>query len=385
MTFGFRLKELRKASGMTQEQLANRLSVTPQAVSRWENNTAMPDISQIIPIANLFQVSTDHLLGVNIAKNEAHIKSVIEDRFNLDEDNANPIEVKLAEFRAEIKNHPSSVALKEKQFELFTLKIYHDFPDQDPADFREMSSLCEDILAEGGGERGNAYYRARLLELAVELKNETLALELLQNVSKLRDCYDVWLPKTLEGPAKVVAKKDLLLNCISYALETVCELYDEDLSAQEYEELHRTEKLLDTFYGSNWVGRIIDIRTLYIPIRAAMKSGNYDEVYERLNDILGDFRRRQKDRPEFSTLISERYRLNSMYAQGLFYTINYEAARLIVLIQKEFPEDILQFGQMKSILKKLRHFANGRNGAEAIVGKEAGMEIINNRPLYDIE
>ena len=59
--------------------------------------------------------------------------------------------------------------------------------------------------------------------------------------------------------------------------------------------------------------------------------------------------------------------------------------RLIVLIQKEFPEDILQSGQMKSILKKLRHFANGLNGAEAIVGKEAGMEIINNRPLYDIE
>lgn len=385
MTFGSRLKELRKTAGMTQEQLANQLSVTPQAVSRWENNTAMPDISQLIPLANLFQVSTDHLLGVNIANNEAHIQSVIEDRFCLDENSTTPLDDKIDAFRAEIRNHPKAVVLKEKQFELLTLKTFHEAPEPNPADFREMSSLCEDILAEGGGERGMAFYRARLLELAVELKNEPLASELLQSVSKIRDCYDVWLPKTLSGSAKIEAKKDLLFNCIGYAFEAVCELYDEELSPQEDEELHRVEKLLGAFYGSNLSERVICIQTQYIPIRAAMKSGNYDEAYERLNNILGDFKRRREERPRFSVLISKKYQLNSMYTQGIFYSINYEAARLTVLIKRDFPEEILKSRPMKVILKRLRYFSKSDTNLEEIVGKEAFLEINNNRPLYDIE
>ena len=50
---------------MTQEQLAELLSISPQAVSRWETDVAMPDISLLPPLANLFRVTTDHLLGMD--------------------------------------------------------------------------------------------------------------------------------------------------------------------------------------------------------------------------------------------------------------------------------------------------------------------------------
>jgi transcriptional regulator with XRE-family HTH domain len=50
MSFGSTIKRFRKEKGYTQDQLANLLSVTPQAISRWENNSAMPDISLLIPI-----------------------------------------------------------------------------------------------------------------------------------------------------------------------------------------------------------------------------------------------------------------------------------------------------------------------------------------------
>ena len=63
MSFGSVLKELRKENNMTQEQLAQKLSISPQAVSRWETDFAMPDISLIVPIAEIFNVSTDLLLG----------------------------------------------------------------------------------------------------------------------------------------------------------------------------------------------------------------------------------------------------------------------------------------------------------------------------------
>jgi len=49
---------------MTQEKLAELLSISPQAVSRWETEAAMPDISLLPPLANLFGVTTDRLLGM---------------------------------------------------------------------------------------------------------------------------------------------------------------------------------------------------------------------------------------------------------------------------------------------------------------------------------
>ena len=55
------IRRLRKERDMTQEELAEQLGITPQAISKWENNTAMPDISQVVPLANFFGVSTDTL------------------------------------------------------------------------------------------------------------------------------------------------------------------------------------------------------------------------------------------------------------------------------------------------------------------------------------
>lgn len=65
MSFGETIKKLRRDLNMTQEKLAEMLSISPQAVSRWETNVAMPDISLLPPLANLFNVTTDFLLGMD--------------------------------------------------------------------------------------------------------------------------------------------------------------------------------------------------------------------------------------------------------------------------------------------------------------------------------
>lgn len=64
-TLGKRIMALRKAAGMTQEQVAERLGVSPQAVSKWENDVSCPDVTMIPRIAQLFNVSTDELLGIH--------------------------------------------------------------------------------------------------------------------------------------------------------------------------------------------------------------------------------------------------------------------------------------------------------------------------------
>lgn len=64
-TMGQIIKKLRKSRAFTQEELAERIGVTYQAVSKWENDCGMPDISQIVPLASVFDVSTDVLFGID--------------------------------------------------------------------------------------------------------------------------------------------------------------------------------------------------------------------------------------------------------------------------------------------------------------------------------
>lgn len=64
-TIGQNIRKLRKERGMTQEELASRLNISAQAVSKWEMETCSPDISQIVPLAALFGVSADVLFGIS--------------------------------------------------------------------------------------------------------------------------------------------------------------------------------------------------------------------------------------------------------------------------------------------------------------------------------
>jgi transcriptional regulator with XRE-family HTH domain len=62
MTVGDKILNLRKARGWSQEELAEQVGVTRQAVSRWESNAAKPDTDKIVDICDLFGVSADYLL-----------------------------------------------------------------------------------------------------------------------------------------------------------------------------------------------------------------------------------------------------------------------------------------------------------------------------------
>ena len=62
MTFGEKLYQLRKAQGLSQEALAEKLNTSRQAVSKWENNNGYPETEKIIMIGRLFQVDLDDLL-----------------------------------------------------------------------------------------------------------------------------------------------------------------------------------------------------------------------------------------------------------------------------------------------------------------------------------
>lgn len=68
MTLGEKILKLRKARNLSQEQLAQALEVSRQAVSKWELNEAVPDVARVVAMSELFGVTTDYLLKAGAAE-----------------------------------------------------------------------------------------------------------------------------------------------------------------------------------------------------------------------------------------------------------------------------------------------------------------------------
>ena len=66
--FGAKLAEYRRNKNFTQEELANRLGVTPQALSKWEKGLSSPDIAMVSSICMMLDVSADYLLEICTGK-----------------------------------------------------------------------------------------------------------------------------------------------------------------------------------------------------------------------------------------------------------------------------------------------------------------------------
>ncbi|NLO48672.1 MAG: helix-turn-helix transcriptional regulator [Clostridiales bacterium] len=67
-SLGKKISDYRKALGMTQDQLAEKMNVSPQAVSKWENDISCPDIALLPKLAALFGITVDALLSVETKK-----------------------------------------------------------------------------------------------------------------------------------------------------------------------------------------------------------------------------------------------------------------------------------------------------------------------------
>lgn len=66
MKLGEKILQLRKAKGLSQEQLAAEISVSRQAISKWELGESMPDIENILQLTKIFDVTSDYLLNDTI-------------------------------------------------------------------------------------------------------------------------------------------------------------------------------------------------------------------------------------------------------------------------------------------------------------------------------
>lgn len=118
-TMGQIIRRLRKEKELTQEELAELIGVTAQAVSKWESNTGMPDISQVVPLAMVFDVPTDVLFG-RYGKSDEDAANQLADEigqktnrwFDTNEEECAVMEEQRECFMKALKKYPSNTKLR---------------------------------------------------------------------------------------------------------------------------------------------------------------------------------------------------------------------------------------------------------------------------------
>ena len=144
MNIGETIKKLRKQKDMTQEQLAEYLNISPQAISRWEINSTLPDITLVPMLANIFDVTTDIILGVDIDAKEKRIEAIVKEAknhfFKHQYDEAEKL------IRAALKDYPNSYKLMDGLAAVLSSNA--DYYDNRNGNEEEIMALSEKILAE---------------------------------------------------------------------------------------------------------------------------------------------------------------------------------------------------------------------------------------------
>ena len=123
MKIGMKIRELRQQAGISQETLARALSMTPQAVSRWENGTTAPDISLLPAIANYFGVSIDALFSYDSTLVQREIEGFFDQYYALLQKSEKDAQKLLREM---LRRYPGQESLRLLQ--CFHLKAPEDIP-----------------------------------------------------------------------------------------------------------------------------------------------------------------------------------------------------------------------------------------------------------------
>ena len=142
INIGNKIRELRKKKGITQEALASVLSVSPQAVSKWESGLTYPDTEMIPVIAGYFEVSMDILFDYDVREMKAKIQKIIDDAWEyIFEDTTKYIEI----IKDALKEYPGNEALLYELLNAYECALRNQ---NDQTRLDEMIEISQKIISE---------------------------------------------------------------------------------------------------------------------------------------------------------------------------------------------------------------------------------------------
>ena len=146
MELGKKIRQLRFKAGMTQEQLAEQLGISPQSLSKWENAVAMPDISTLPLLAEVFGVTIDDLFDLTAEQRFNRI----EHRMDIEDELPQDVFLEYEEF---LKSQVSDRENKKRATELLAYLYWHRMEM-----FGQKASRCaRDCVRMSPNEKGSQW------------------------------------------------------------------------------------------------------------------------------------------------------------------------------------------------------------------------------------
>lgn len=268
MNIGFKIRELRKERGITQERLAEYLNISSQAVSKWENGTALPDITFVPKLSSIFSVSTDELFST---KPEITDKKIAEYKKNAAKYSKVYDYYGVAGVMEEaVKEYPSNYE--------FMWELAHALSHQkrNERNLRKIISLCEKIVEDCRDEK----FRNRATELlCISYVNNGEQQKALNLISALPDepIEKNWLLEmVLTGDEKIKQAQSNLLYGIEIAIHRLIMLSSGSLMGNElsFDEMIRFAEAALSIYSA-----------IFYKGHKSANTGTFRHIYERLSEL----------------------------------------------------------------------------------------------------
>lgn len=184
MEIGKRIQCLRREKKLTQEQLASALGVTSAAVSKWETNAAMPDVTMLCPLARMLGITVDELLDFRPALEQEEINALLEDRRKLFEEKR--LEEAGASCEALLREYPSDLRLKCAAAGLYVMYLSASTEEKWIKAQLERAVALLEQSRESGDLELSASARSMLVSLYVMQEEMDKALAILDEEPKVK-------------------------------------------------------------------------------------------------------------------------------------------------------------------------------------------------------
>jgi len=214
MNIGNIIKKMRKSREMTQEDLAAFLDISAQAVSRWETNLALPDITMLPGLANLFGITIDELLGMDEIRNQSYLNETFQlaHEYILTNKYAEAANI----LRKAIKTFPDNYGLMSDL--AISLSLGDVSTEEGKKSAKEAIALCERVLANSTNDKLRSTTCTNLCFLYKITGAEQKAVELGRKLPHFWESREMILPELLNGQEAI----DYLVNAINSVLAQLC-------------------------------------------------------------------------------------------------------------------------------------------------------------------
>ena len=298
ITLGENIKRLRRDRQLTQEQLAEALDVSFQAVSKWETEAGYPDIHLLPVIADFFDVSVDMLLGMDAARKEDEIEKIFKHSHELMHEGK--AHENMCYLREKVKEYPNNLALLSNLAVAINTyyfgggRKYEFAEDERRKAADEALGLCKRGIRYCKDGNDTVWFRLLMLRIHTNMDEKEKAKEIADTLPGIWTSWNLNIPRTLpEDEAfqyhqnNVVTGLQIAINELGHLGYIGSYVLNEYSPQQKLEIEQLREKLIFAVIGENPCSFNKDL--FYISNNAAweyMRMKEYDKAAEYMERSL---------------------------------------------------------------------------------------------------